>query len=83
MGKEKCPVVDTFWQTETGGIVISPLANISPVKPGSASFPFFGIEPVLIDPETRIEFDEVNMPGVLAFKNPWPGLARYEHVKLL
>ena len=49
-GKERCPIVDTWWQTETGGILISPLPGATPTKPGSATFPFFGIEPVLLEP---------------------------------
>ena len=76
VGKERCPIVDTWWQTETGGILISPLPGATATKPGSATFPFFGIEPVVLEPEkgTIVEGDGVS--GVLAMKAPWPGQMR-------
>ncbi|MDC0646276.1 acetate--CoA ligase [Opitutales bacterium] len=75
-GKERCPIVDTWWQTETGGILISPLPGATPLKPGSATFPFFGVKPVLLDAQSgeRIEGNGVN--GVLAMEEPWPGQMR-------
>lgn len=82
VGKESCTVVDTFWQTETGGIMITPLPGGMPTKPGSASLPFFGIEPVLIHPHNGTETDAMIedgsfvKSGVLCFKKSWPGLAR-------
>ena len=75
-GKERCPIVDTWWQTETGGILITPLPGATPLKPGSATFPFFGVKPVLLDAQSgeRIEGNGVN--GVLAMEEPWPGQMR-------
>jgi len=75
-GKERCPIVDTWWQTETGGILITPLPGATPLKPGSATFPFFGVKPVLLDAQSgeRIEGNGVN--GVLAIEEPWPGQMR-------
>ncbi|KAL1878113.1 hypothetical protein VTK73DRAFT_8074 [Phialemonium thermophilum] len=76
VGKEKAHVVDTYWQTETGSHTITPLAGVTPTKPGSASYPFFGIEPVIIDPVSGNEIDGNEVEGVLAFKKPWPSMAR-------
>jgi len=75
-GKERCPIVDTWWQTETGGILISPLPGATALKPGSATFPFYGIEPVILDPEKGTEMDGNDVSGVLAMKAPWPGQMR-------
>jgi len=75
-GKERCPIVDTWWQTETGGILISPLPGATPTKPGSATFPFFGIEPVVLDPEKGTEIEGNGVTGVLAMRAPWPGQMR-------
>ena len=75
IGKEKAPIVDTWWQTETGGIMIAPLPGATPTKPGSATFPFFGIEPVLLTEEG----DEIvgnDVSGLLAIKSSWPGQMR-------
>lgn len=66
----------TYWQTETGSHVITPLAGITPTKPGSASLPFFGIEPAIIDPVSGEEKTGNDVEGVLAFKKPWPSMAR-------
>ncbi len=75
VGDGRCAVVDTYWQTETGGIVISPLPGIIPPKPGSATLPFYGIEPVLVDdPGKVLEANEVE--GNLCFARSWPGHAR-------
>ncbi|KID95716.1 acetyl-coenzyme A synthetase, partial [Metarhizium majus ARSEF 297] len=76
VGREEAQVVDTYWQTETGSHVITPLTGITPTKPGSASFPFFGIEPVIIDPVSGEEIHGNDVEGVLAFKQPWPSMAR-------
>jgi acetyl-CoA synthetase len=76
VGKGNCPIVDTWWQTETGGIMISPLPGVTTTKPGSATKPFFGVEPVVIDPTTGKEITEVECQGVLAIKNSWPGQMR-------
>ena len=75
IGKEKAPIIDTWWQTETGGIMIAPLPGATPTKPGSATFPFFGIEPVLLTEEG----DEIvgnDVSGLLAIKSSWPGQMR-------
>lgn len=66
----------TYWQTETGSHAITPLAGITPTKPGSASLPFFGIEPAIIDAISGKELHGNDVEGVLAFKQPWPSMAR-------
>lgn len=76
VGKEEAHIVDTYWQTETGSHVITPLGGITPTKPGSASLPFFGIEPAIIDPVSGEEIYGNDVEGVLAFKQPWPSMAR-------
>ena len=76
VGKGKCPIVDTWWQTETGGIMISPLPGAIPTKPGSATRPFFGVIPAVLDPVTGKEFMELECEGVLAIKDSWPGQMR-------
>jgi acetyl-CoA synthetase len=75
-GKGRCPIVDTWWQTETGGILITPLPGCTPLKPGSATFPFFGIKPVILDPQSGEELEGNGVSGVLAIKEPWPGQMR-------
>jgi acetyl-CoA synthetase len=75
IGKEKCPIVDTWWQTETGGILISPLAGITKTKPGFATLPLPGIQPVLVD-ETGKPMEGNNVEGRLCFQFPWPGIIR-------
>jgi len=74
IGKEQCPIVDTWWQTETGGILITPLPAATPTKPGSATLPFFGIQPVILDESGK----ELAGParGYLAIKTAWPSLMR-------
>ena len=67
VGKGKCPIVDTWWQTETGGILIAPLPGATPTKPGSATNPFFGIEPVLLTEDGK-EIEGNNVQGLLAIK---------------
>ncbi len=74
VGKSKCPIVDTWWQTETGGILISALPGAIDLKPGSASLPFFGIEPLILDDKGIIL--EGPCTGNLCFKNSWPGQMR-------
>ena len=75
VGKGKCPIVDTWWQTETGGILITPLPGSTPTKPGSATLPFFGIEPVLLTEEGD-EIEGNNVSGLLAIRSSWPGQMR-------
>lgn len=74
VGEQKCPIVDTWWQTETGGILISPLPGATPLKPGSATRPFFGIEPALVDGD-GVELDGATN-GNLVIKRSWPGQMR-------
>lgn len=75
VGKGKCPIVDTWWQTETGGIMISPLAGITPTKPSLATLPLPGIQPVLVDPSGE-ELKGNGVEGILCIKHPWPGMLR-------
>ena len=75
VGKKNCPIVDTWWQTETGGILISPLPGATPIKPGSATLPFFGVQPVLLTDDGR-EIDGNSVQGLLALKSSWPGQMR-------
>lgn len=75
VGGGKCPIVDTWWQTETGGIMISPLAGITPTKPSFATLPLPGVQPVLVDNEGN-ELKGNNVEGNLAIKFPWPGMLR-------
>ena len=74
VGHGKCPIVDTWWQTETGGVMIVPLPGATPSKPGSASLPFFGVEPVLLDDDGNVLEGAVS--GNLAFPRSWPGQMR-------
>uniref|UniRef100_A0A9J7YRC2 Acetyl-coenzyme A synthetase, cytoplasmic n=2 Tax=Cyprinus carpio TaxID=7962 RepID=A0A9J7YRC2_CYPCA len=74
VGEKRCPVVDTFWQTETGGHVMTPLPAATPMKPGSATFPFFGVVPAILD-ESGEELEGPS-EGYLVFKQPWPGVMR-------
>ena len=75
VGKGKCPLVDTWWQTETGGIMISALAGITPNKPAHASLPLPGIMPVIVDADGN-ELNENNVQGNLCIKSPWPSIIR-------
>jgi len=74
VGKERCPIVDTWWQTETGGILITPLPGAIPTKPGSATLPFFGVRPVILDESGK----RIDGPGngALFLEEPWPGIMR-------
>ena len=74
VGNERCPIVDTWWQTETGGHLITPLPGAIPLKPGSATLPFFGVEPCLMDDQGK-ELEGV-AEGSLCIKRPWPGMMR-------
>ncbi len=75
VGEGRCAVVDTWWQTETGGILITPLPGATPCKPGSATLPFFGIEPVLVDDDGRV-LEGNGVSGNLCLARSWPGQAR-------
>ncbi|MDY0109999.1 MAG: acetate--CoA ligase [Candidatus Krumholzibacteria bacterium] len=77
VGRGRCNVVDTWWQTETGGILIAPLPGVTPMKPGSATLPFFGVRPLLVDDDGR----ELDGPaaGNLCLRHSWPGQARTIH----
>ena len=75
VGRKNCPIVDTWWQTETGGILISPLPGATPIKPGSATLPFFGVQPVLLTDDGE-EIDGNSVQGLLALKSSWPGQMR-------
>jgi acetyl-CoA synthetase len=74
VGEQRCPIVDTWWQTETGGILITPIPGATPLKPGSATRPFFGIEPVIVDNDHNV----INGPGEgnLCIARAWPGMMR-------
>ncbi len=74
IGNKRCPLVDTWWQTETGGILITPLPGATPLKPGSATLPFPGIEPMVVKPDGTEA--AVNEGGQLVIKKPWPGMMR-------
>ena len=75
VGKSKCPIVDTWWQTETGGIMLSSLAGVTKDKPTYATKPMIGIQPVLMDKDGK-EIIEYGKEGILAIKYPWPSIAR-------
>ena len=74
IGEERCPIVDTWWQTETGGILITPLPGATKLKPGSATRPFFGIVPEIVDAEGNVL--EGAVEGNLCIRQPWPGMMR-------
>jgi acetyl-CoA synthetase len=76
VGKGRCPIVDTWWQTETGGHLITPLPGAIRAKPGSATLPFFGVKPAVLDAATGREIAETVAEGVLAIKDSWPGQMR-------
>ena len=76
VGKGTCPIVDTWWQTETGGHLITPLPGAVATKPGSATLPFFGVMPVILEPESGKEINETAAEGVLCLKDSWPGQMR-------
>ena len=74
VGEERCPIVDTWWQTETGGILITPLPGATKLKPGSAALPFFGVEPAIVDSDGNLQ--EGATSGNLVILDAWPGIAR-------
>ncbi len=76
VGKGKCPIVDTWWQTETGGHMLTPLPGAHATKPGAAMKPFFGVQPVVLDPQSGKELTETACEGVLCIKDSWPGQFR-------
>ncbi len=78
VGEKRCAVVDTWWQTETGGILITPLPGVTPAKPGSATLPFFGVKPVIVDAEGKPQ-EGNGVSGPLCLATPWPGQARTVH----
>lgn len=71
VGDKRCPIVDTWWQTETGGIMITPLPDVTPLKPGAACWPFYGIEPAIVDDQGNVLSGEAS--GNLVITKPWPG----------
>jgi acetyl-CoA synthetase len=76
VGKGNCPIVDTWWQTETGGHLLTPLPGAHTLKPGAAMKPFFGVQPVVLDPQSGEEILESPTEGVLCLKDSWPGQMR-------
>ncbi len=76
VGGGRCPIVDTWWQTETGGHMLTPLPGAIATKPGSATKPFFGVQPVLLDPQSGAEITTTEAEGVLCIKDSWPGQMR-------
>ncbi|KAI9221168.1 acetyl-coenzyme a synthetase [Blastocladiella britannica] len=76
VGRGRTAIVDTYWQTETGSNVITPLPGAIPTKPGSATLPFFGIDAVIVDPTSGLELEGNSVTGVLCFRSPWPSMAR-------
>eukprot|EP01097_Dermamoeba_algensis_P010367 TRINITY_DN761_c0_g4_i1.p1 TRINITY_DN761_c0_g4~~TRINITY_DN761_c0_g4_i1.p1 ORF type:complete len:543 (+),score=58.09 TRINITY_DN761_c0_g4_i1:69-1697(+) len=76
VGEKKCTIVDTYWQTETGGHILTPLPGVHDLKPGSAVAPFFGINVDVLDPVSGKSLQENGVEGVLCVKQPWPGMAR-------
>ena len=76
VGQARCPIVDTWWQTESGGHMIVPFPGLGNARPGSCSLPFFGVDPVIIDPDTGDETRFPDQEGALFIRRPWPGMAR-------
>jgi acetyl-CoA synthetase len=76
VGDGRCALVDTWWQTETGGILITPLPGATPAKAGSATLPFFGVKPVVVEPSTGQVIEGNGVEGALCLASPWPGQAR-------
>ena len=74
VGGQRCPIVDTWWQTETGGVLITPLPGVTPTKPGSATLPFFGIDPAIMDNKGNVQ--DANVGGLLVIRKPWPAMLR-------
>ncbi|CAG8501982.1 16118_t:CDS:2 [Acaulospora colombiana] len=76
VGRNECAVIDTYWQTETGSIIVTPFPGATVTKPGSATLPSFGIDLAILDPITGKELEETEVEGVLAIRQPWPSMAR-------
>lgn len=76
VGEKRCDIVDTWWQTETGGILITPIPGVTPTKPGSATLPFFGVKPIVVKPESGDVIEGNGIEGALCIKHSWPGQAR-------
>lgn len=76
VGSSQCAIVDTYWQTETGGHMIVPLPGVTKTKPGSATLPFFGVKPVILSSQTSAPIEDQVAQGVLGFAQPWPSIAR-------
>lgn len=76
VGRQRCPIVDTWWQTETGGHMLTPLPGATATKPGAATLPFFGVSPAILEPQTGEEINATEAEGVLCIKNSWPGQMR-------
>jgi acetyl-CoA synthetase len=79
VGRNRCSIVDTYWQTETGSIIVTPLPAITPTKPGAATLPFFGVDLAILDPHTGKELHGNDVNGVLAVRQPFPSIARTVH----
>ncbi len=75
IGSSRCPIIDTWWQTETGGHMLTSLPGVTALKPGSCGQPFFGVDPVILDTKGR-PVDEASQEGLLCMRKPWPGMAR-------
>jgi len=76
VGESRCDIVDTWWQTETGGILITPIPGVTPTKPGSATLPFFGVQPIVVKPENGEVINGNGIEGALCLKTSWPGQSR-------
>lgn len=76
IGRNKCTIVDTYWQTETGGHIVTNIPGVTPMKPGSCTLPMYGIDTVVLDPQTGEVIEGNEIEGVLAIRQPWPGMAR-------
>jgi acetyl-CoA synthetase len=81
VGRKKCMIVDTYWQTETGSIIVTPIPGVTATKPGSATFPFFGVDLRILDPHSGDIIEGNDVEGVLAVKRPFPSIARYCFIK--
>jgi len=76
IGRNKCTIVDTYWQTETGGHIVTNIPGVTPMKPGSCTLPMYGIDTVILDAQSGEVIEGNDVDGVLAIRQPWPGMAR-------
>ena len=76
VGDSRCSVADTYWQTETGGHIMTPLPGVTPVKPGSCCLPFLGVAPLIVDAQSGAAQEGNGVDGVLCVSSPWPGACR-------